>query len=71
MMINIEYLADCIGLDKFGTCSSCLKGSGEDKYMVRIKFSAQNGNHISGTSICLCDECKRLLIGRMIKCQLS
>ena len=61
-MIKITYLSDCIGAEKFGTCSSCLKGSKEDERMVRIKFYAQNGKHLAGTSVCLCNECRRLLI---------
>lgn len=61
-MIKIKYLSNSSGAERFGTCTSCLKDSGEDEYMVRIKFSAMNGKHISGTSVCLCNECKSLLI---------
>ena len=57
-MIKIKYLVDCKGLERFGNCISCGKSSKEDLKMVRVRFSP---NENKATSICLCDECRRLL----------
>ncbi len=55
-MIQLKYLQDCKGATRFGACSSCGKGSQEDKKMVRI-IMYHDDNH--KTSFCLCDNCRR------------
>ena len=60
-MIAIECLTDCEGADKFGTCASCSKDSSEDKKMVRIRIGSVVTGYYRGTSLCLCDECKRTM----------
>lgn len=57
-MIKSKYLIDCNGAERFGTCASCGKNSGDDSKMIRLIF-LYNDNH--KTSLCLCDDCKRLL----------
>jgi len=57
-MIKSKYLIDCNGAERFGTCASCDKNSGDDSKMIRLIF-LYNDNH--KTSLCLCDDCKRLL----------
>lgn len=60
-MIAIEYLTDCEGANKFGTCASCSKDSSEDKKMVRVRIGHGAAGYYQGTSICLCNECRRLM----------
>lgn len=57
-MIKNKYLIECNGAERFGTCASCGKNSGDDPKMVRLIF-IHNDNH--KTSLCLCDDCRRLL----------
>jgi hypothetical protein len=57
-MIKIEYLRDCTGASKFGTCMGCGKGSQDDPSMIRLTISNNNSGHIQGTSICLCNRCR-------------
>lgn len=59
-MIKIMYLADCEGAEKYGTCASCEKDSGDDSLMIRAQFFTKS-NVNKRTSICLCDECRKLL----------
>lgn len=59
-MIKKQYLIDCKGLDKYGTCVSCGKNSEDDCKMTRYIFSYK-GKHLQHiTSICLCEKCKKL-----------
>lgn len=59
-MIEVGYLVDSKGAQKFGTCASCGKGSDDDPKMVRVTYSHHDS--ISRTSNCLCADCRRLLL---------
>ena len=53
-MIKIEYLIDCKGSRKFGTCLNCAKGSKDDVRMIRITI----GYDRHSASFCLCEKCR-------------
>lgn len=57
-MIEIKYLQDLQGADRYGTCGGCGKSSKDDSGMVRIRFNYSNGNKNQGTIICLCNRCR-------------
>ena len=59
-MIEVGYLVDSKGAQKFGTFASCGKGSDDDPKMVRVTYSHHDS--ISRTSNCLCADCRRLLL---------
>ena len=61
-MVEISFLKDEKGANKFGTCGSCGKNSGDDPLMKRIKVGS-GGNH---TSICLCYECYKKMASDII-----
>ena len=60
-MIDIRYLRDCNGADRFGTCMGCGKGSREDQGLVRMTFSFIGG----GTSVCVCNDCRKDLMRKI------
>ena len=60
-MIKIEYLTDCQGADKFGSCASCSKDSKEDKKMVRVRIGHTTAGYYQGIAFCLCDDCRKLM----------
>jgi len=64
-MIKTEYVAECKGAARFGTCVSCGKNSHEDMKMVRYIFVQDPASGQHRTSICLCDECKQKLYQKM------
>ena len=64
-MVSIEYLRDCKGSNKFGTCNGCGKFSNEDESLVRIRFVNENTGGWQGTSICLCSECRNHLFSQL------
>lgn len=64
-MIKMQYLVDCNGADKFGTCMGCGKGSKEDQWMVRIIVSFDNHGARQGTTFCLCNECRSEMRGEL------
>ena len=57
-MIKMQYLVDCNGADRFGTCMGCGKGDKEDPWMVRIIVSFDNHGARQGTTFCLCNKCR-------------
>ena len=57
-MIEIKYLQDLRGSERFGTCSGCGKGFKDDSSMVRVRFRYKNGVNEQGSAICLCSECR-------------
>ena len=57
-MIKIEYLIDCEGADKYGTCASCSKDSYEDRKMIRVRIG---NTYYQRTAFCLCNECRELM----------
>ena len=60
-MIKVQYLTDCEGLDRIGTCASCGKNSSEDPLMVSVKFERNVDHGWNGTIVFLRDECRKLL----------
>ena len=56
-MIKITDLKDEKGAGKYGTCTSCGKGSDEDSLMRRIRI----GHDGSSVSVCLCETCYQSL----------
>lgn len=60
-MIKIQYLVDCNGADRFGTCMGCGKGNREDQGLVRITFSFIGG----GTSVCVCSDRRKDLMKKI------
>lgn len=58
-MIEIKYLIDYDGADKYGTCAGCGKFSEDDPAMIRVRFEYNNIGH--GSAICLCDKCRHEL----------
>lgn len=61
-MIEIRYLQAESGANKFGTCNCCGKSSSEDPLMISVKFSYYG----HGTTICLCDDCKKKLMEALL-----
>lgn len=57
-MIKFEYLRDCKGASRFGTCMGCGKGSQDDHDMIRIKILHNLGDNFQGVSICMCNRCR-------------
>lgn len=57
-MIEIKYLQDLKGADRFGTCGGCGKSSKDDPGMVRVRFNYSSENKGQGTIICLCNQCR-------------
>ena len=57
-MIKVEYLRDCEGASRFGTCIGCGKGSQDDSDMVRVKILNNISDHFQGVSICMCNRCR-------------
>lgn len=57
-MIKLEYLRDCTGASRFGTCMGCGKGSQDDPNMVRVKILNNISDHFQGVSVCLCNRCR-------------
>lgn len=57
-MIKLEYLRDCTGANRFGTCMGCGCFSGDDSDMVRMKIFHAISDHFQGVSICLCNRCR-------------
>ena len=69
-MIDIRYLRDCNGADRFGTCMGCGKGEKDDSEMARITISFQFRNpskYISsqGSAVCICSNCRKKLLERL------
>lgn len=60
-MIKTEYLIDCNGADRFGTCASCSKDSQEDGKMIRVRIGNNAAGYYQGTAFCLCNECRELM----------
>ena len=60
-MIKTEYLIDCEGADKYGTCASCSKDSHEDRKMIRVRIGSKAAGYYQGTAFCLCNECRELM----------
>lgn len=56
-MIRIQYLTDCRGAARHGTCTSCGKQSSGDSRMVWVHFWIEGNT--GKTTICLCDKCRR------------
>lgn len=64
-MINVEYLHECSGADRFGTCVGCGKGSDEDIWMSRVTIIFDNYGHRQGNSFCLCGKCRNVLLRKL------
>ncbi len=58
--MKIQYVKNCKGAEKFGTCIECGKDSYLDENLVRITL----GN-IHHASFCLCSRCLNRLIGNL------
>ena len=55
--IEIVYLTEQKGVEKYGNCIACKKSSKDDRDMIRILFG-DKGNCIS---VCICSECRKKL----------
>mgnify|MGYP003322460865 CR=1 FL=1 len=67
-MIKVTRLKECKGSNKFGTCNSCGVGSDIDDTLIRITTMTDNRQ---GTSMCLCEKCKQLLLVELLSSQLE
>ena len=61
-MIEIKTLSDLQGSERYRTCMSCETNSDEDDKMIRIYALIHHtiGGY-QGTSLCLCNKCKKVL----------
>lgn len=64
-MIEVKYLQDCEGADKYGSCSGCGKFSKEDTAMIKVEFWRDVGGNSRGTQICLCKQCRAELYSKI------
>ena len=58
--MNIQYIKDGKGTERFGTCIECGKDSYLDRYLVRISLGSTHK-----MSACLCSSCLNRLISEL------
>ena len=57
--MQIEFLKDCKGANKFGTCNGCGDSTDTQPKMRRLRFEA--------VSVCLCEECFKNVAEQIIR----
>lgn len=58
--MNIQYVKNGKGAEKFGTCIECGKDSYLDEHLVRLTMGSMHH-----ASFCLCSSCLNRLIGEL------
>ena len=62
-MIDIMYLKNEKGSNRFGTCSGCGKNTDDDPMIRRIRVGYDNSN----ISACLCRDCFKALATDVVR----
>lgn len=64
MSMEIEYLRECEGASKFGSCVNCGVSSRDCTDMTWISFAPKNSGY--HTTICLCRKCRFVLASEIL-----